>query len=288
MDYLVVAPHTPFFQWQIALLVESFRMHGLEESLAVLLIAGSEKPVQSNYCLSFVGHPRLRAVRLTSDSEPDIQRLHGITHAVSTGLVSQTFALLPPHCVFRYPFDKPQANITFTCKSDFTFPQLNSFGISSKALSMRLGEKPVWLPVGEVFFFDGLMPEFFNIAAMRGEMIAFDSYRESYKEGKGVSPKGLFRAAMAMAIMEAHGRVTLDTSKRLECHMNEHDNVSNIVNYYYGSPPNFSRAFYPTDGTGVTFSEDPFRGIMRSEDSAAANYMKNVAVRLRPQLLAEI
>lgn len=287
MDYLVVAPHTPYFQWQIALLAESFRLAGMEESLAILLVVGTETPVQSAYCVSFANHPRLRAVRLAADSEPDIQRLHGVTNAVSTGLVSQTFTLLPPHCVFRRPVDPPKANVTVDCKSDFLFQHLDSFGISSKAVSGRLNESRQWLPVGEVFMFNGLMPDFFNIAAKRGELIAFDSYRASYKEGEGKSPKGLFRAAMAMTIMETYGRISLDTSRRLECHMNEHDVASNFVNYYYGSPPYFSRAFYPMDGTGVTFSDDPYRGIMRSEDSAAASHMKHVVGSLRPDLLLE-
>lgn len=286
MDYLVVAPHTPFFQWQIALLLESFKIRGMEESLAILLVAGANEPVQSEFCNSFVGHPRLRAVRLPTDAEPDIQRLHGLTNAVSTGLVSQTFALLPPHSILRYPIHPPEANITVECKSDFTFSHLDSFGVSSKRLGERLGDRKTWLPVGEVFLFNGLMPEFFNIAAHRGELIAFDSYRELQRAGQNTSPKGLFRAAMTMTIMETYGRATLDTSRRLECHMNEHDQKANVVNYYYGSPPNFSRAFYPMDGTGVTFSDDPYKGILRAEDSAAAAYMKQVVAWFKPSLLA--
>lgn len=284
MDYLVVAPHTPFFQWQIALLVESFRMIGKEESLAVLLVAGNETPVQSKYCNSFVNHPRLRAVRLLSDSEPDIVRLHGVANAVQSGLVSQTFTLLPPHCLLRRPIEAPTANVTVACKSDFTFPHLDSFGISSRAISSRLNEQKQWLPVGEVFVFNGLMPDFFNLAVARGELIAFDSYREILKRDASMSPKALFRAAMSMAIMEALGRVSVDTSRRLECHMNENDTTSNVINYCYGSPPNFSRSYYPVDGTGVTFSDDPYNGIWRSEDTSATVYMKYAVARLRPDL----
>jgi hypothetical protein len=279
MDYLVVAPHTPFFHWQVALLIESFRFHGMEENLAVLLVAGSEDPAQSEHCASFLNHPRLKAVRLATDSEPDIRRLHGVTHAVATGFVSQTFALLPPHSILRHPITPPTANITVDCKSDFTFNHLSSFGISTDSLSRRFSGRKTWLPVGDVFLFNGLMPDFFNIA--------FDSYRECFKKKEGKSVKGLFRAAMSTAIMEVYGRIKLDTTRHLECHMNEHDHSANVVNYYYGSPPNFSRAYYSMSDTGVTFSDDPYKGILRSEDSAASTHMKQIVYRLKPQLSAE-
>mgnify|MGYP001239172289 CR=1 FL=1 len=276
MDYLVVAPHTPFFQWQVAMLVQSFRLQSMEENLAILLIAGSASPQQSQFCKWFSEHPRLKAVRLPADSNPDIMRLHGLAYAVKNKFVSQNFTILPPYCMLRHPLAPPQANITFSCQSDFTFPQLDSFGISSNAISKRLGEKRQWLPVGDVFMFNDMMPEFFNLATGRGEMIAFDSYREMYKGGNDFVLKGLFRAALAMATMETYGRVKTDTSRRIECHMNDHDQTANVINYYYGFPPDFSRTFYPMDGQGMSLSDTPVNGILRSPDTHASIFMKQV------------
>lgn len=282
MDYLVVAPHTPFFQWQVALLAQSFRLIGMEENLAILLVAGNEPPVQSHFCDSFSGHPRLRAVRLLCDSDPDIVRLHGLTYAIESGLVGQTFTLLPPHSVFRSPIPEPTANITVSCKSDFTFPHLDGFGISSNAIGRRISGERNWLPVGDVFVFNGLMPSFFKFAIARGEMIAFDSARELLRRGEDYMPKSVFRAAMSLVIMESYGRLSVDTSRRLECHMNEQDGSSNIINYYYGSPPAFSRTFYPMNGKLVTFSDDPYQGIMRADDTLPTSHMKAVASSLIP------
>ena len=276
MDYLVVAPHTPFFQWQIALLVQSFRVLGMEENLAVLLVAGIEEPVQSHFCTMFANHARLKAVRLPTDSDPDLIRLHGLSHAIKTGFVSQRFVNLPPYCMLRHPILPPQANVTFTCQPDFTYNHIDSFGISSAAVSKRMQDKKQWLPVGDVFIFDNMTTEFFDLAASRGEMIAFDSYRDLLKAGKDSAPKALFRAAMSMTLMEAFGRLKVDTSRRLECKMIEHDQQSCVINYYYGCPPNFSRCFYPMDGKGVSFSDHPFSAIQRTPDSFASLYMKQV------------
>ncbi len=277
MDYLVVAPHTPFFQWQVALLVKSFRIRGEEENLAVLLVATGDA-VQSGFCNHFADHPRLRAIRLPCDTNPDIVRLHGLNVAVKSKLVNPTFTLLPPYCVYRHPVEEPKAKITFSCKPDFTLQHIEGFGISRNAVSKRFGGKPRWLPVGDVFIFDNVQGNFFDTAVNRGELIAFDSQRETLRNGSDQQPKSIFRAAMAMTILEKS--VSIDTSRNLESAMNEQNKSSNVINYYYGLPPNFSRSYYPINGELVTFSDHPYNGILRCENTHGAAYMKYLAREL--------
>ena len=280
MDYLVVAPHTPFFQWQVALIIQSFRLQKIEENLAVLLVASEDKPIQSNFCNHFVDHPRLRAIRLPCDSDPDIIRLHGIEHAVKTGFVNPTFASLPVYSVLRHPISSPIAQITFSYKPEFTFQHLESFGISSRAISKRMMDKKQWIPVGDVLLFDKLTDDFYHLAKSRGEMIAFDSKRELLKENMTYFPRAIFRAAMSFAIMETYGNLTLDTTRHLEAGMQENDSITPIINYDYGSPPEFSRNFYKKETLPIQLSDNPFNGILRTQETLTAVYMKMIVKSL--------
>ena len=278
MDYLVVAPHTPFFQWQVALLAQSFRLQGKEENLAIMLVAGNEPPVQSPDCNSFLGHPRLRAVRLAADAEPDLVRLHGLAYAVRTGLVSQPFTLVPPHSILHHPVAAPQANVTFNYQPDFLRANLDHFGISGVAMQRRIQDSQRWLPVGEVYVFNGLMMEFYERLLRRAEIIAFDSYRELLKDDKSLVLRGLLRAAMSLTLMEVFPNIQVDTSQYLECRMQD-NRPANFINYYYGSPPTFSLMHYAQNSV-FAFCDHPFNGVMQTVDTKSSMYMKHVASTL--------
>lgn len=280
MDYLVVAPNTPFFQWQIALLVQSFRHHKAEENLAVLLVNGQKDPVMSSFCEHFVNHPRVRVVRLVCDPDPDVIRCHGTAYAVKSGFVGSTFVSMPAYSVLRRPLPAPKANLTFSYQPDFTFQHVDSFGLCSKSITRRLNDQRRWLPVGDVFVFDNMPPMFFDRIINRGQLLAFDSKRKLLREGNEYFPKNLFRAAMAMSTIESYNDITIDTGGKLECSMIDHDLQANVINYCHGSPPDFSRFYYPMTAGSIAFSDHPYRAILKSQDTHASGYLKAVALSL--------
>lgn len=279
MDYLVVAPNKPYYHWQLAILGQSFKLCGLQENLCILLVDTDVSATKIHY-KRFIDLPRLHATLLRSDSDPDIMRLDGIAFAVSNQLVSPQFVVLPPHCVLRNPVKKLDADISFKCQPDFTFAHLHSFGIAGDEIVRRMEGKRQWLPVGEVYGFKGIKPEFFTMAAERARLIGFDSYRKLQKAEIDKNVKGLFRAGMSLATLEHMNRHSIDTSLNLECQMTDTDFSSNFVNYNYGSPPDFNKMYYKMDDSVFSLSDNPFSAIMRANPTPAADVIKKVVITM--------
>ena len=42
MDFLVIAEDIPYYQWQIELLIESFKLQGLQDKLIIYLVRTTE------------------------------------------------------------------------------------------------------------------------------------------------------------------------------------------------------------------------------------------------------
>ena len=280
MDYLVVAPNTPYYHWQLSILAQSFKVYGLQENLCVVLMVDEESPAIGSRYNHFANLPRLHALRLKSDPDHDIMRLDGMAFAVENGLVSSTFVSIPPHSVLRYPVQQLNANFSFNCKPDFTFGHLNSYGISCEDIVRRLGGRRQWFPVGEVFGFKTVDQEFFQKARERARLIAFDSYRKSMKEFLDKKVKSLFRAGISISLLEYYGHQSIDTSGNFECQMTDADNSANFVNYSYGSPPDFNKMYFKMDDNLFGFSDSPFEAIMRAATSPPADFMKKVLLSM--------
>lgn len=279
MDYLVVAPHTPFYHWQISLLLQSFRGHGMEENLVILLLSDSS-PQHSTFYNSFGNHSRLHIMRFACDQHPEILRANGIRHAVNAGLVTSPFVFIPPWCLLRSPMARPQANITFSFSADFDFPRLDTFGISSDAIQRRMHNQRRWLPTGEIVAFDEVGDDFFNKVVSHAELLAFDSIRDGLKKGEEDYPRALCRAGIAFTALESSQRYTFDTTRHLECTLKEHDANANFINYFYGYPPSFSRCFYPGSGDQLMAYGSPFQGMLDLPANHATNFLKQVVASM--------
>jgi hypothetical protein len=203
--------------------------------------------------------------------------------ASARSLISQTFISLPPHCVLWHPPKKLDANISFACRSDFTFSHLTSYGISGDEIARRSGGRKQWFPVGEIFGFKNVHTEFFYRVVERARLIGFDSYRQLLRAGSDKKVKGLFRAGMSLSLLEHFDRYSIDTSMNLECQMTDTNFTANFINYCYGSPPDFNKIYYQLDGNKFGFSDSPFAAIMRADTSPATDFMKKVVSTMLPR-----
>lgn len=245
MDYFVVAENKPYHHWQLELLIESFKLHNLQDKLFIVLQESKEPPFADfTYNLSTIK----RILHVPTDCHP----VAALIYALNNKLIEQQFAIFHPDMLLHKPLPESDKNLVL---------QLGPATDGNKDIARYIVEKKrfnvdvkdIWVPVGDlkicnlpVAFFDRLL----------------------YWNGVDAT------AAWQYAILEYYGHIYIEGSYDFVSTLAENDPKA-VIHYSQGLPPVFAKQMFTyKDG----FAQgDLFETILQNGHTKAMVYMQDVA-----------
>lgn len=281
MEYFVTAENTPYYQWQLELLIESFRYHGLEDSLFIVLF-GSDQPAHPLYCRNIFGHKRLLTLKNIGNVRgySRLNRLHGLSNALRFGFVKQPLAILDADMVLYRPLDTsifqfsgPTPEIVFTPDVTFTPDYVEEqLGVPFESVLPLKKEAYLskWVPLGSVFCLNNIPPELVEFVDRRCEEFAY----KQLLSGREEIWEETDRLAWAGVLRDYLGKVSFTANNQLEMNMLSNGNA-NFVHYEHGLPPVFNKAMFRF--TNALALGDPFAILAEHFPTPAAHFMNKLA-----------
>jgi len=287
MDYIVSAEDSPYYHWQLELLIESFKKHGLQDRLLIAL-AASDLPREPDFTRHLNRHPRI----LYHDNMgrrrgyPYLNKPYAVSTAVSQKKISQPFTVIEPDMVMYWPLEAEKEPLAFQVKHFFNLELVEQHVPNIREyIEMGTGQQSLWLPIGSVYSFNGVPDDLFGRVISWAEMLAFDHYKAQTDAKQPVSFwRYLERAGWVLAFLDYLKYLPYKGSHTYEMSLLDHDAIHNFVHYSSGQPPVFSKSLFRFEPP-VYFAaaSSPFAALVQETPTSSAFFMKQIVESYRGQ-----
>lgn len=273
MQYFVSIENTPYFHWQVDLLIESFKMANLEDKL-VISVANN----QDNF--RFKTYGKNLDVHQPSFSHDNfgkelgylpLNKIRAIAAAMEHKILAQPFAVIHSDMVLREPikvdgkstfyFDtcvEPDAETKWTVLEPRITQIIQNFGLTREAAAK-------WLPLGDILVFQA-MPENFVYRWLERTM---EIVREKHVTAFSPEKDGLI-----LALYDFLGRNLFYQGKPFQSNLLER-NASNFIHFKHGIPPVFNKRNYLHLGSGLA-GDDPLDIILSHNPTPNTDWLQKV------------
>lgn len=282
MDYFVSANYEPFHQWQIELLIESFKRNNRQDNLVVSLTKMDEEVIHPDFSINILSHKRL----IAHDNIGKIRGynklndLYSLMWAIKDGHLKQPFMTMPVDSVlYSPPPDAPDYPILSYQVDPFFAPELiqKNIGDVADILPASITDttnptKPEsWPSIGDLFVCNKFPIEFFEQWIELTESLAFKQLRKNGKIWEFTD-----RLALNLLVHKLIGTVPLRGIYDYESDM-----LSNfpkhIIHYDKGLLPIFHKDMFPYAPPNYFSFGNPFAVLGGNSPTAAFNYMSELA-----------
>jgi len=266
MDFFVSIENTPYFHWQTELLIESFKMHGMEDNL-VIAIAENDEPNYANFTKNLLSHERKFFL---PNFGKHLNRFRSMMAALENDFISLPFTLIHPDMVLVKPFDLPKdCSVLFSSElfdpiiAERIEPHIQGV---IKQTGFERDFVPGIIPLGDVLCFANVKEDFLNQMLTRTSELL-----EKHGEDWNVAKAGI---TLAMYDFLNLNRGYTYRPEPLESSL-LHEEVANFIHYKHGLPPAFSKLHYAYE-TPLTFAADPFHMLLENNPTENTGYMQKV------------
>lgn len=163
MDYFVSANYEPFHQWQIELLIESFKRNNRQDSLVVSLTKMDEEVIHPDFNINILSHKRLIAHDNIGKIRgyDKLNDLYALMWAIKDGHLKQPFMTIPVDSVlYSPPPDAPDYPILSYQVDPFFTPELIQRNNATDILPDSITDTS-WPSIGDLFVCNKFPIEFF-------------------------------------------------------------------------------------------------------------------------------
>ena len=271
MDYLVIIDNTPHFHWQAELLIESFKMKGLEDKLAIGIVDNRSKQ-RVNHTRNLIDHKRNFSFKGRTTQYDPSNFPYGAYLAIKEEIIKQPFVLLHADTILLKPIEAEETNVTFSRDDDPLEEILEHTDFKTYFnLILKRREIPTLniSPVGGICQFNDIPPLFFE------QMIMWaDSLTNKWSERNW---KYINKAALMLTLTDFLGILTLQ-GKNYEVPLIAHLGEHNFIHYSKGLPPHFHKSMFTYSPTKVAFSniDNPFQVLLENNPTTTTDYVQNV------------
>lgn len=275
MDYFVSAEDTPFYHWQLELLIHSFHLQGLRDSL-VICLASATGPTICDFRKLLMSHPRI----LLHDNVGQqrgyryLNKIYGITAALAQGMLKVPFCVIEPDMVMVRPVETGSYNISVQVKPSLTLEECERNGLHLDKYLQAAGKEKVWMPLGSVYAFNNVPDQIFSRIADWIELLVY----ENCKTKEEFAPwKHVDRAGWALGLMEYYGHLSFKSRHDFEMTLLDHRINHNFIHYSHGLPPVFSKFSYkyePPDH--MASSDSPYLPLLEHNPTTSTNFLQQV------------
>lgn len=279
MEYFVSIENTPYYHWQIELLIESFKKQNRQKDLLVAL-AEANAPIQSLFWKNIQNHDRIYAhanIGNIRGFEP-LNKIYSLAWAVKYNLIKQPFAYIQSDLVLRNPLEIPFLNqtvpeIVFSPCMFFTADEVEekAGNIWPWMQKTKAEYETTWIPIGSVTVFNNVPMEVFDRAVYLCETLCVHQLE---KNGK-IWPL-TDRLAWALNLSDFSDQIMLRGDYSLTSTMLGSDN-SPFIDYEHGLPPVFNKLMFSFAPPAYTSFGDPFVVLAENAPTPNAYYISQLA-----------
>ena len=282
MQYFVSAENSSYFYWQLELLIESFVMQGLENSLVIGLAENNAQKVMG-FSSNLVRHPnKFSHPNEGSDQDyPPLNRAGSIRYALKYGILKFPFALIHADMILRSPIELSEDdegygiiinNYEETSESEraqvkeVVDSSLERIAVEREASTEEIPKIPyVSAPIVFNTPFEYISTDFFTKFQMNEMKILKDRGPKFPCE----------RAAWEMTMMESFRHFGIK-GKFMSASLLHGEEDVNFIHYKNGIPPVFNKKFYDfTQGTFFSGS-GPYETILEHNPTVSTNFLHQV------------
>lgn len=271
MDYFVELNQNPCNQWQLELLIESFRRHNLQDKLVVCLneadgVINPEFVLNTYNHKRIISHSNIGKVR----GYDKLNTYYGIWWSLQEGLLTQPFYKLPLDCVlFSPPPPVPDHPIvTYQIDPLFT-PELVAEKTGGLFAKENLEEN--WPSAGEILCFNKFPDQFFEQLASHTEKLVFRQMRKT-----GTFWELTDRLVLNLKLQEFVGKVPIQGVYDYESDM--YGNFpKHFIHYDKGFMPIFHKEMFAYAPPDYISLGNPFKVLSENFPSGAFHYMSVLA-----------
>ena len=269
MQYFTSIDNTPYFHWQTELLIESFRMKGMQDDLYIG-IGNPQAHGLPKLTTNLRSHPNKFFFEAYS-GHPALSRIYAATLAVMNGAIEAPFALIDCDTVLLKPLEgSPEADITFhMAEEDETLKTALEPKIRQLCKDYKINRDAIgWLPVGHTIVFNKIEETMLFRALQWGERIV-------QEEGDDLDVE---RAAWIMAFHDYLLKSKLD-ARFYEATLLHHNIEASLIHYDHGLPPDFVKKNFTYKDGAIGFlaaGGDPYNAILKSNPTSMTNALQTV------------
>ncbi len=249
IDYFVSAENTAYQHWQLELLIESFKLQGLQDNLAIALANNQEEKLV-DFTHNIKKHKRIFLHDNRGLKSPPLNRIYSLFTALENKLVKQPLVLIDPDMILVTPVSYTE-NITFQVNPLFT----------KDYCPIEIGN---WIPLGSVMIFNDVPLDFFKRVIERAESLELDKNCWHNE-----------RVAWILTMLEYHGHISYKGVYDLE--MTMMDNLKhNFIHYTKGLPPVFNKYMYKYKPPNTFVMGNLFDCLLENNPTMSTDYMQQV------------
>lgn len=247
MEYFVSTENTPYNNWQIELLIESFKHHGCEKDLLVT-IADEDVFFMPFAYNNIVNHERFfenQNLGKQQGYEP-LNDLYFLIWALENKNLSQPFMYIPTDVVLKNP--------NYSYKFDSIYPEVvfkpNPF-LTVDEIEKNMG--PIWntlqhdkeyykenlVPIGPILGFNNCPIILFQSVISLIQDLSVNQIKNNNKIWESTD-----KVAWAIILTDLNEQIVLKEDYSLSSNMLAFDENAAFVDYEYGMPPIFHKSMF--------------------------------------------
>jgi len=280
MDYLVSAENTPYQQWQLELLIESFKYHNCEKDLLVCL-AESDAPTHPLFWRNIATHQRIQGHENIGKIRgyKGLNALYDLAWAVHSKWITQPFAYIPTDVVLKNKLDiqlqSEFSEVVFSPSPFFTLESAEEavgpfWEVTNKN---RADYETAWIPLGPIMVFNKIPEDFFDRAIVLAEKLALQQLLNKQPIWEHTAT-----LAWAMNLSDFVGQLLLRGDYTLTMTMLDSSN-SPFVHYEHGLPPVFNKTMFQYAAPDFVSFGDPFEVLAENSPTESAHFISELAKR---------
>lgn len=278
MEYLVSAENTQYYQWQLELLIESFKHNNCEEDLLVCLSA-SDVPVHPDYWRNIPNHKRLKGHENIGKIRgyAGLNALYDLYLAIQDKSITQPFAYIPTDVVLKEKLNltlqSEIAEIVFSPSPFFTLELAEeSVGPFWEATNRTKSDyETKWVSLGPIIIFNKIPEAFFYRAIVIAEKLALQQLLRKQPIWEHTA-----KLAWSMNISEYLDFIILRGDYSLTMNMLDNGN-SPFIHYEHGMPPVFNKTMFQYASPEFVSFGDPFEILAENAPTKSSYFMSELA-----------
>ena len=247
MEYFVSTENSPYNNWQLELLIESFKHHNCEKDL--LAIVAEEKNEFKPYPYYNIENHKKLYVRSNIGKEhgyEPLNALYGIIWAIENNQIQQPFIHIPIDVIlsnpkYDYNFESNYSEIVFKPNPFLTIEEVekNVGPIWSCLINSKEYYEENWVPVGPIMAFNNCQKEVFYRTISLIQILAVEQIVHKNKIWKHTD-----KLAWAINLADLNEKIVLKEDYSLSTSLLSFDTKTAFIDFEYGIPPIFNKKMF--------------------------------------------
>jgi hypothetical protein len=280
MEYFVSIENTPYYHWQLELLIESFKTNDCQNDL-VISVADSNSPNLPHFCINSSKHPRKNVHNNVGEIRgyAPFNEFYSLLWCLANKKITQPFAILKPQIILR---EKPQITFVNDQFSEFIFyPELfftfdeaveNVGPFWEWIINPKEYYESKWVPVGSIMMFNNFPIEFFQKTITLLEILATQQIISGRKVWEHTD-----KLAWAINVADSMGYTTNVTQNFQLAENMMGFSKTPFIDCQHGLPPHFNKSQFKYLPPNYVSFGDPFEILSQQYSSPNAHFISQLA-----------